>query len=265
MGLLASSKLAPAAWEALASCMACAMTLRDTAAGVGVSLSTARFMRQRACEALGHPLEPFASGGGVEAQVDGAPVPESAKGRHRSGFPLPREPRRRGGQVSMRGVSSERMNVICGADDRGGVFLGLAGRGRCTDGQIKEAVGAHVRPGTAVAADGHPAYGRVLPGMGASHGAFESGTPEASRRLASVNSLHPRLKAFLGRFRGVSTRRLPGYLAWFAWREQTSIGPSDIARFLFGKVCEGRYSTTRREVWRVPFPFVGYWGVSGVV
>ena len=265
MGLLANSKLAPAAWEAFASCMAAAAPLRETAARVGVCLATAWFMRQRVCEALSRLLGAFDSGEGVEAQVDGTLVAESAKGRHRSGFPLPREPRRRGGQVSRRGVSNEQVNVVCGANDRGGAFLELAGRGRCTDGQVREAVGAHVRPGTAVATDGHPAYGRVLPGMGASHEAFESGTPEANRRLASVNSLHSRLKAFLGRFRGVSTRRLPLYLAWFAWREQTSIGPSDIVRFLFGRICEGRYSTTRREVWRVPFPFMGYWGMSEVV
>ena len=30
-------------------------------------------------------------------------------------------------------------------------------------------------------------------------------------------ALHSALKAFLARFRGVSTRRLPNYLAWFCW------------------------------------------------
>lgn len=258
-GLLANSKLPPRKWEAFAGCMARADTLRATAERVGVSLATAWFMRHRACEALGRALRPFSSGAGVEAQVDGALVAESAKGRHRSGFPLGRAPRRRGGQVSRRGVSGERLNVVCGANDRGEAFLELAGRGRCTDAQVAAALGGRVAPGTAVATDGHGAYGRLLPAMGARHEALASGTPEANRRLALVNSLHSRLKAFLAGFRGVSSRRLPLYLAWFAWREQTAVGADDIDRFLFARACEGRYSTTRREVWRGPFPFIGYW------
>ena len=70
---------------------------------------------------------------------------------------------------------------------------------------------------------------------------------------------------FLARFRGVSSRRLANYLAWFAWREQTRVGAADADRFLFGRECEGVYSTTRRRAWESPFPFMEYWGMSGVV
>lgn len=265
MGLLANSKLPPERWEAFAACMADGLTLRATAERVGVSLPTAWFMRHRACEALAASLAPFASGPGVEAQVDGTLVPESFGGRHRrAGFEMPRPPHRRGGQAA-RGPSGEQMNVVCGANDRGGSFLRLAGRGRCTDAQVAAALEGSVAPGTEVATDMHASYGRVLPAMGASHEAFRSRTPEANRRLALVNSLHARLKGFLARLRGVSSRRLPLYLAWFSWREQTEVGADDIGRFLFRRLCEGSYSTTRAAAWDVPYPFPEHWGMSGVV
>lgn len=245
--------------------MAARMPLRATAERVGVSLATAWFMRHRACEALARTPRTFSSGPGIEVQVDGALVAESAEGRHRSGFPLGRAPRRRGGQVPRRGVSGEQLNVACGANDRGEAFPSLAGRGRCTDAQVARALAGRVAPGTAAATDGHGAYARLLPAMGARHEAFASGTPEANRRLATVNSLHSRLKAFLARSRGASSRRLPIYLAWFAWGEQTAAGAADIDRFLFAREREGRYSTTRREAWAAPFPFMEYWGMSEVV
>lgn len=197
--------------------------------------------------------------------MDGALVAESAEGGRRSGFPLGRAPRRRGGRVSRRGVSGEQLNVVCGANDRGEAFLSLAGRGRCTDARVARALAGRVAPGTAAATDGRSAYARLLPAMGARHEAFASGRPEANRRLAMVNSLHSRLKAFLARFRGVSSRGLPVYLARFAWGERTAVGAADIDRFLFARECEGGYSTTRREAWAVPFPFMEYWGMSEVV
>ena len=265
MGLLAGSKLPAAKWQAFAACMAAAMTLRETAARVGVCLATAWFMRQRVCEALSRDLERFRTGPGTEAQVDGTLVAESFSGRHGPAFEMPRPPRRRGHQSPTRGVSRERLSVVCGVNDRGQAFLEVAGRGRCTGAQVAGALAGRVEPGTLVATDRHAAYGRVLPAMGAAHEAFGAGTPEASRRLAMVNPLHSRLKAFLARFRGVSSRRLANYLAWFAWREQTRVGAADADRFLFGRECEGVYSTTRRRAWESPFPFMEYWGMSGVV
>lgn len=261
--LLSNPRLPPEKWRAFASCMASRAPLRDTAARVGVSLATAWFMRMRVCEALSRTLGPFASGRGVEAQVDGTLVAESPTGRHRRrSFSMPRAPRSRGGQVPERGVSGEQPSVVCGANDRGGAFLELAGRGRRADAQVARALRGRIAPGTAVATDMHGAYVRLLPGMGARHEAFKSGAPEAKRRLAVVNSPRSRLKAFLAPFRGVSSRRLVQYLWWFAWTARTVIGAEDAARSLFGRECEGSYSLTRSALWDAPFPFAEYWGMS---
>ena len=61
-----------------------------------------------------------------------------------------------------------------------------------------------------------------------------------------VNALHSRLKAFLRRFNGVSTRRLQRYLDWFRYAEAFKGGGMDGRERLFMHEAEGRYWKTRR-------------------
>ena len=72
--------------------------------------------------------------------------------------------------------------------------------------------------------------------------------------LNRVNALHSALKAFLARFRGVSTRRLPNYLAWFCWAREARRG-GDAASLLRAQMGPGTYRTSWRGLWRHPYPF----------
>lgn len=82
------------------------------------------------------------------------------------------------------------------------------------------------------------------------------GVADARRRapLNRVNALHSALKAFLARFRGVSTRRLPNYLAWFCWAREARRG-GDAASLLRAQMGSGTYRTSWRGLWRQPYPF----------
>lgn len=95
---------------------------------------------------------------------------------------------------------------MCGANDLGDSFCRLAGRGRPTDAELEaslEGLGACER----VPTDGHSGYARVLPGLGVPP-TTRRPPPRQTGSLGMVNALHQRLKQFLGRFAGVSTRRL---------------------------------------------------------
>ncbi len=73
--------------------------------------------------------------------------------------------------------------------------------------------------GAVVSTDRQRGHVRALAEMGvATHERFASSGPRAP--LNRVNALHSALKALLARFRGVSTRRLPDYLAWFCWARE---------------------------------------------
>ena len=67
-----------------------------------------------------------------------------------------------------------------------------------------------------------------------------------SRELEMVNSLHSRLKAFIGRFNGVSNRRLQRYLDWFCWREQFRRSARGRRELLFAH--EASYLRCTREL-----------------
>ncbi|WP_204673570.1 hypothetical protein [Enorma phocaeensis] len=73
--------------------------------------------------------------------------------------------------------------------------------------------------GAVVSTDRQKGYVRALREMGAAaYLRFISGGSSAPLNL--VNAVRPALKAFLARFRGVSTRRLHGYLMWFKWQRE---------------------------------------------
>ncbi len=88
---------------------------------------------------------------------------------------------------------------------------------------------------------------------------------EAAGDLGMVNALHQRLKRFLGRFAGVSTRWLDHYLAWFGWAEQARRSGSRPARTLSGQASVGRYEHTRAALHALPQPLWGYWGRRGAM
>lgn len=146
---------------------------------------------------------------------------------------------------------------MCGANDLGGSFCGLAGRGGPTDAGLAGAL-AGLGPCAGVSTDGRAAYARVLPEIGAaSHDAGPAS--EAAGRLGMAGALHRRLKRFLGRFAGVSTRRLAHYLAWFEWAEQVRRSGSRPAGVMSGQAAAGRYESTRAALFAAPQPFWEYW------
>lgn len=258
MSLLGYSKLAPEVWSDYVSDMLSGASLRACAELCGVSLKTSWFMRMRLCEVMGRATQPFRTGDAVSWQVDGTYLSESLKGnRSRSALGMPRGAHRHGGAVRERGISSLKACVVCGANDLGDSFCRLAGRGRPTDAELASSLEG-LGPCERVSTDGHSGYARVLPGLGAGeHDAAPAS--EAAGSLGMVNALHQRLKRFLGRFAGVSTRRLGHYLAWFQWSEQARRSGSRAARVLSGQAAAGRYENTWAMLVCAPQPFWEYW------
>ena len=137
--VLARSRLDAGTWARFASCAVARLSLRDTAAELGVCLSTAWFMRMRACEVMRSRLAGMR--GGHAVQVDGTYLSESLSGdRSLPGAePMPRPPRHHGGGVRLRGLSGEKVCVVCGANDLGDCFCEVASRGRCSSRGLADA------------------------------------------------------------------------------------------------------------------------------
>lgn len=109
-----------------------------------------------------------------------------------------------------------------------------------------------------VSTDMLASYVRPLRAAGvAAHNRFnasEAGPDE----LGMVNAPHSRLRAFLGRFCGVSTRRLDLYLRWFEWTEQARRSDASRVSMLSAQAGNGRCSIRRRSLFAEPRPFWDY-------
>ncbi len=244
LGLLARSKLPAAAWMEFAACMADALPLRETAARVGVSLYTAWFMRMRVCEVMGRRLLPAR---GESFEMDGTYFPESMPGNHSRGwFGLGRPAHRTGHDASRAGLGGS-VCVLCGVSETGDCFCELADGAE--DGPGVALVALRRLPAAcSVATDGRRSYAGSLGGR--------PHEVRPSRELEMVNSLHSRLKAFIGRFNGVSNRRLQRYLDWFCWREQFRRSARGRRELLFAHEASGTYVCTRELTHLESHPFL---------
>lgn len=262
---LGRSKLPRETWMAYAECFVLALPLRECARRCGVSLKTAFTMRHRLIECLSGRLPEFSAGAGGGCELDETYIPESFKGNHSKGsFRLPRRARHRGGQVHRRGLSREQICVVTGVDDAGAILLVMSGRGTVSADRAMAALAGRVRPGAVVSTDKCGTYDSVLPALGvAEHRAYDS-EDRSEGTINRVNAVHSMLDAFLDRFRGVSTKRLPAYLDWFRWRRAFPADGSDdpegtVARQLACAPC----ATRVRDLFGAEPPYMGYWEGHG--
>ena len=258
MGLLALSKLPPETWGLYVERMLQAGgSLRACAAARHASLKTSWFMRMRICEAMEKGLEPFRTGPSISWQVDGTCLDESLPGnRKRAAVKLPGAPHRHGGSVHERGISNQKACIACGANSLGDSFCRAVGLGRPTDRELESSLPSF--GGSPVETDGHRGYVRVLPGLGASSASSEAGAGSHGG-LGLVNALRQRLKRFLAKFSGISTRRLVHCLAWFEWTEQARKSDALQSEILPGQAAQGRYDNTRRMLTDKEQPFWDWW------
>lgn len=248
LGLLSSSKLEPAVWMTFAECMADVVPLRETALRCGVSLYTAWYMRMRVCEVLRYRMYGKCRAGTF--QVDGTYLVRSLKGNHKkcAWFEMPRDPHRNGqdGRRGNRAKSDERSCVVCGVNELGDEFCVPVSSGAPHSVDCMWAIHYSIPEGSTIITDDHKNYSFLdEPCSGWDFRHVVRKASDKSANINLVNSLHSRLKSFLVRFRGVATRRLDRYCAWFAYADQVR-GAVDRRELLFGAEADGRYVLNRK-------------------
>ena len=157
-------------------------------------------------------------------------------------------------------VERARAVVVVAADAEPAVradeLARVAGVSGLTLGQVRAALGGTVA-GADVVTDDAPVYRHVLTDElgAASHEAVVSDRGQWGP-INAVNALHSRLSAFLAGFGGVSVRRLANYVSWFLWREaaRRQDGREGRLSLLRSQVGAGRYKTSWRGLWEVPYP-----------
>ena len=192
------------------------MGVRKMGEHLGIHYRTAFHWRHKVMNALA-AIEPLTMRGVVEA--DETYFPLSFKGQKKN-FPGNRNPRKRGGEVHIRGISKEKVCVLTAVDRSKNMLLQSTCLARPTGKQVTGVLGAYIATDAVLVTDRHNAYLDLAKHLGLTHRRVESATERrGAYHVQNVNSLHSNLKRFMRPFNGVATKYLDHYLAYYKWKK----------------------------------------------
>lgn len=230
--ILSESKLTFAQWIEFINSVCNGDSTVKTASLLGISTKSVQSNKLRLFYALILLNEKTRLEGNIV--LDETFIADSFKGnRSKSkGFVMDRKSRKRGKDIRKRGVSTEQVSIVTALDERGISVAKVAGLGGSNAYAIQKVLGDAIdadRVGflysdksTALKKYANMNEFEIKQSkLYKKKKAFKPEEVAIQRHLQIMNSYHSRLKRFMGKFYGVSTAFLPGYLALFAWKDRT--------------------------------------------
>jgi transposase-like protein len=214
---MSRSNIKTSKWLNYAKCMILGYSIRKSARIIEVSVKTSFYMRHRILDAVRNNLGIGNISGIIE--MDETYLPESFKGNHqKSGFTMPRPPRKRGKEVKTRGISKEQVCIATAIDRTGNIILEMVTKGRISTRDLKRLYEKRIAHDSSICTDSHKSY----ISFAATHVAHHYRIPRGKHKtgvyhINHVNSLHSKFKSWIRPFNGVSTKYLSNYLYWFKW------------------------------------------------
>ena len=189
------------------------LSVRDIAKETGIHYVTAFRWRHKILHALKQVTGERLNG---IVEADETYFPLSYKGKKRD---MPRPPRKRGKQITKRGISKEQVCVLTATDRTRNTMIEPVCLGRISTKHIEDALGPHIAPDSVLLTDRHAAYPKFARARDMRHYALggQHGSPDRSFHLQNVNGLHSQVKRFMKPFNGVATKYLGNYMAFYRW------------------------------------------------
>jgi transposase-like protein len=196
------------------------VSLRRSAKDMGIAFSTAFNWRHKVLK--GYSVNPSRKLKGI-AEADETFFLYSEKGCKT--ISPKRKSRKRGGSATKRGISDEQVPVILGCDRQGEMVIGVAGRGRISLQDINRVLGDRIDANAIFCTDSHSSFRAFAKASGIKYRPVNISKGQRVIRkiyhIQHANSAHTRLKGWMGRFNGVSTKYLDNYMQWFGLMEET--------------------------------------------
>lgn len=202
-------------WERYICCMMLGLSIRKSAEACGIHRNTAFYWRHKVLDAVRKAFEDARLEGIVE--MDETFFSVSYKGNHKNSksFKMPREPHMRGGQVHKRGLSRDQACVPCAVDRNGMCVSKVSNLGRASTKDIHSVFDGKIDSDSTVVTDKMNSYVRFAHSNDIDLVQVKNGRGKKGiYDLQHINSYHSKLKKFMARFNGVSTKHLDNYLAW---------------------------------------------------
>lgn len=207
-------------WITFVDCLFKGYSLRKSAEIVGVTWVTLFYWRHKLLNAL-KQIE-FEQFEGI-VEVDETYFLYSQKGQR--GI-TDRKPRKRGGSSKHRGISHEQVCVLVARDRTKETVSKIVCMGRIVKTKVEKMIGSKLTPENVLVTDAWRAYKTYAKEKGIEHYRIKANDGKhvikGLYHIQNVNGLHSRLKQFINRFKGVATKYLDNYLAWFLFVDSRS-------------------------------------------
>ncbi len=213
--LLYCSKKSVETWEKYFECLMNKFPLRKCASICGIDLSTAFIWRHKILDTLQKMHDSVIINGIAEA--DEAFFHISFKGDFRqSGFTLPRKPHKRGGEVSVRGLSHEQVCVPCIVNLDGLSIGKISNLGRPCVKDLESVLNRRIEKGTIFVTDNLRSYHKIAHENERTHVRVPKGKHKnGAFNIQAINAYHSELKRLVhSNFKGVSTKYLNNYVVY---------------------------------------------------
>ncbi|WP_335869146.1 IS1595 family transposase [Bacillus sp. 2205SS5-2] len=231
-------------WITFIECMLKGLSLRESAKIVGVHFTTCFYWRHKLLSALARQQTPTFEG---IVEADETYFLESRKGRN---ILTDRKSRKRAGSATKRGISSEQVCVLIAKDRNKNTLSKVVGMGRILTQQLDENLTHLLQEDAVLCSDAHSSYKSYSKGNGIQHIIINASKKEHVKRgiyhINNINNYHSRLKKWIRKFNGVSTKYLQLYLIWFQFLENREM-EADLSkkkRMLFLACILGTWETT---------------------
>lgn len=223
--LLTNTKKDISTWLAYVQCMVDGLSLQKAADRCGICIRTAFFWRHKLLDAIRQKLKRLKLKSVVEA--DDTFIRASFKGNE----PIGHEAYKRGSSASKPGVSDEQICISTAIDSNGKVFGEISARGRASSKEIKSTLGKHISKEAILCTDNDSAYKKFAREKHLEHVVIDGEShTNGIYNIQRINNFHSRLKQFMRRFHGVSTKYLDNYLAWMSSIEQLKLSISQVIK-----------------------------------
>jgi transposase-like protein len=193
-------------------CLLSGYSIRKSGELVGISLKTSFDWRHKLLKSFENVSSDKFSG---VVESDETYFLYSQKGAKN----LDRPSRKRGNTANRDGINDEHVAVIVTMDRSGNKSMKVVKRGRVTTKDIQKELTGKISEDSVFCTDGHPSYAGFAKRENLTHkkiiASKSQRVVEKQYHVQNVNSIDNRLKKFMDKFNGVSSKYLQNYLNWF--------------------------------------------------
>lgn len=209
-----NSKVSFQEWKSLFECMDSKLSIRKTAAKLGVNKNTAFAMRHKVLNMLGNFRKNVKLSGTIQA--DETTIPINFKGLNAT--QMPRHSKKR---KSASKILNHKVCMLGAIDEYVNQYLEIVDYGEITSEDVEKSLGHRLENPSILVTDCRSSYESFAHNHSLILEQVKSKTYKNDNgyTLSDINELHSDFYHFINFFKGISLKHLQGYIDWFVYQK----------------------------------------------